>query len=273
MSSTVGDVVEVVTAPLTRSVRTGGTRAAVEPPSFGVQAAPDGGQSVGRACALIDVALHHAQLRESFRGARRVTRTPTVTSGLPTTGPAEPELDPAAWMLAEALHPVAAREEDQAELETSRRAASALAPAEGARDQAPATDVGPLVETLGLPAATLERAALGLAADLVDVAWRVGIDLEARTPMARPEMIVPYDPEFLGDGFDVPLPQLGDALSAAALRGGEVIDYTHYSLVMQQPRRVAVYTAHNVDAAHMVRVNDRHPWRMDERIGEFQLGP
>ena len=91
--------------------------------------------------------------------------------------------------------------------------------------------------------------------------------------MARPEMIVPYDPGFLGDGFVVPLPQLGDAVSASALRGGEVVDYTHYSLVMHAPRRVAIFTAHNVDAAHMVRVRNRHPWQMDERIGEFQLGP
>jgi endonuclease G len=169
-------------------------------------------------------------------------------------------------MVAQALHPVAAGEAEQAELEVSRRAAALLAPVS-------APELGPLVETLGLPPATVERGALGLAAELVETARRVGIDLEARTPMARPEMIIPYDPGFLGDGFDVPLPGLGDAARGAALRGGEVIDYTHFSLVMHVPRRVAVYTAHNIDAAQMVRVDARHPWRMDERIGEYQLGP
>ncbi len=92
--------------------------------------------------------------------------------------------------------------------------------------------------------------------------------------MARPELIVPYDPGFLGDGFVVPLPALTPALRASAFADGSVIDYTHYSLVMHRGRRVAVFTAHNLDASRAVRgISGGLDWKMDERVGEYQLGP
>jgi endonuclease G len=238
---------------------------AAGPPPVGISRGADAGPSFGHACTLIDTALHHAKLREWFRTAYQpATKTSTASTSVPA-GTA-PVVDPAERMLAQAVHPVAAQEENQAELEASRRTgAVATTPV--------AQEIGRLVEALGLPPATLERAALGLAADLVVAARRFGIDLDARTPMAQPEIIVPYDPLFLGDGFNVPLPRLGDTLRASALYGGEVINYTYFSLVMHATRRVAIYTAHNVDAARMVRVRERHPWQMDERVGEFQLGP
>jgi endonuclease G len=92
--------------------------------------------------------------------------------------------------------------------------------------------------------------------------------------MAKPEMLIPYDPNFLGDGFVVPLPTLTLPLAAAAFSEGTVLDYTHFSLVMHKCRRVAVFTAHNVDASRTVRgISGGLDWKMDERVGEYQLGP
>jgi endonuclease G len=91
--------------------------------------------------------------------------------------------------------------------------------------------------------------------------------------MSRPELIIPYDPKFLGDDFVVPVPALSDALLAQAFANGAMLDYTHFSLIMHATRRVAIVTAHNVDASRAVRVRGGLTWRLDERAGEHQLGP
>lgn len=91
--------------------------------------------------------------------------------------------------------------------------------------------------------------------------------------MSRPELIIPYNPKFLGDDFVVPVPALSDALRAAAFANGAVLDYTHFSLIMHATRRVAIVTAHNVDASRSVRVKGGLTWLQDERAGEHQLGP
>jgi endonuclease G len=91
--------------------------------------------------------------------------------------------------------------------------------------------------------------------------------------MSRPELIIPYDPKFLGDDFVVPVPTLSHALQAVAFADGAVLDYTHYSLIMHAMRRVAIVTAHNVDASRSVRVKGGLTWQLDERAGEHQLGP
>jgi endonuclease G len=91
--------------------------------------------------------------------------------------------------------------------------------------------------------------------------------------MAKPDLIIPYDPGFLGDGFNVHLPRLTDALRMSAFANGNVLDYTHFSLVMHEHRRIAIYAAANIDASHMVKVSKAPTWHMDERVGEHQLGP
>lgn len=125
----------------------------------------------------------------------------------------------------------------------------------------------------------------------------VGIGGEQPEPVARPEgsgrvapsveadelagvsvsptLVVPYDPEFLGGGFSVPLPVLGERSRQAALSGGRVHDYTHFSLVMHEQRRTAMFTACNIDAAHVVRLGRTGlPWMYDPRLPtELQLGP
>lgn len=90
--------------------------------------------------------------------------------------------------------------------------------------------------------------------------------------MARPTLIIPYDPDFLGDGFYVPMPTLGPAARARALDDGRVFDYTHYSLVMDRERRTAMFAANNIDAARKVQVGGGLSWQMDERVGDGQLG-
>ncbi|MER8786007.1 DNA/RNA non-specific endonuclease [Mesorhizobium sp. M1006] len=90
--------------------------------------------------------------------------------------------------------------------------------------------------------------------------------------MARPELIIPYDPGFLGDGFRVPMPTLSEGARARAVGSGQVFDYTHYSLVMDRDRRTAMLTANNIDAAHKVQIGGGLTWMMDERLGEDQLG-
>jgi len=90
--------------------------------------------------------------------------------------------------------------------------------------------------------------------------------------MARPDLIVPYDPAFLGDGFLVPMPSLRPAARARAVRDGEVFDYTHFSLVMDRDRRTAMLAANNIDAANKVQIGGGLTWKMDERVGAHQLG-
>jgi endonuclease G len=90
--------------------------------------------------------------------------------------------------------------------------------------------------------------------------------------MAQPELIIPYDPNFLGDGFRVPMPTLTDAARARAVGSGQVFDYTHYSLVMHRDRRTAMLTANNIDASRKVQIGGGLTWYMDERVGEYQLG-
>lgn len=90
-----------------------------------------------------------------------------------------------------------------------------------------------------------------------------------------PPIVIPYDPDFLGEGFPVPLPGLSASARSEAFDGGRVVDYVHYSLVMNQRRRTATYTACNVDASQMVRLGRSGlPWSLDSRIpAQAQLGP
>ncbi|TWT27080.1 DNA/RNA non-specific endonuclease [Planomicrobium sp. CPCC 101110] len=87
-----------------------------------------------------------------------------------------------------------------------------------------------------------------------------------------------YDPEFLGAGFEVPLPELTAEIShdqALTKEGKAVLDYTHFSIAMSKTRRLAFYTAVNIDGNELVDVkrgNDK--WYFDPRLDEaFQSGP
>jgi endonuclease G len=86
-----------------------------------------------------------------------------------------------------------------------------------------------------------------------------------------------YNPQFLGP--TIPLPQLAEshAEDVVPLKdgAGSVLDYTHFSVVLSKSRRLAFFTAVNIDGAQskkLSRKNDR--WYFDPRIETyFQSGP
>lgn len=105
-----------------------------------------------------------------------------------------------------------------------------------------------------------------------------------------------YDPAFLGGGaLMVPLPGLPAALAddvAPVVGGGSVLAYQNFSVVMSASRRLAVFSAANIDGARWMALarGDRDParplapgiepeaaadpWFFDPRIDRaLQLGP
>jgi len=87
-----------------------------------------------------------------------------------------------------------------------------------------------------------------------------------------------YDQKFLGDGFEVPMPELGKdrALDVAETdKGDKVLNYTHFSVVMSKSRRLAYYTASNIDGKNRIELKrSGDKWYYDPRISkEYQCGP
>lgn len=85
-----------------------------------------------------------------------------------------------------------------------------------------------------------------------------------------------YDAAFLGLGKEVPLPPVRNGADVSeTLDGGKKLDYTHFSIVMSRSRRLAYYSAVNIDGSQLVSVqrsNDK--WYFDPRLArEFQSGP
>lgn len=86
-----------------------------------------------------------------------------------------------------------------------------------------------------------------------------------------------YNVAFLGEGeLVVSLPELpqsmtSDALvvspNAAGLKRYE-LPYTHYSVVMNRSRRMAFYSAVNIDGSQLVSVPETRNWHADSRIPE-----
>lgn len=92
-----------------------------------------------------------------------------------------------------------------------------------------------------------------------------------------------YDEEFLG--VAVPMPSVADVSAVVALDdgSGHVIPYEHFSVVMHATRRLALFTASNVDGSKEAKrpeegrdysrrglsglgVNDQEKWVLDPRI-------
>jgi endonuclease G, mitochondrial len=98
-----------------------------------------------------------------------------------------------------------------------------------------------------------------------------------------------YDPDFIG--VPVPLPTVTDPSMVARMDDGEhVIPYHHFSLVMHRKRRLALFTASNVDASARRKKpepskrysrkalgglgdHDMERWFVDPRIPETQQLP
>jgi len=89
-----------------------------------------------------------------------------------------------------------------------------------------------------------------------------------------------YDPSFLGEGKrSVPLPELSEGLVAEATprtdaEGEYVLPYHHFSLVMSKERKLAIFTAVNIDGASAQRIRrDPDRWSLDPRLPiELQTG-
>ena len=88
-----------------------------------------------------------------------------------------------------------------------------------------------------------------------------------------------YDPQFLGPGaWEVPLPALSDALAPLAainsLATGDpryVLPYHHFSVVLNIERRLAFYTAVNIDGASGLRLRrETDHWFFDPRVPQEQ---
>ncbi|MBO3662163.1 DNA/RNA non-specific endonuclease [Microbacterium stercoris] len=81
-------------------------------------------------------------------------------------------------------------------------------------------------------------------------------------------MALGYDPDFLT--LPVPLPGLG----RDAERDAAVLDYVHFTVVLDRVRRLARLTAVNIDGAALVDVPRGDDWRLDDRVpAEWQAGP
>jgi endonuclease G len=84
-----------------------------------------------------------------------------------------------------------------------------------------------------------------------------------------------YDADFLGtDALSIPLPVLPDDLLALAAHNelgaaepAHVLHYHHFSLVVNRERRLAFFTAVNIDGATSMRLKrERDRWFTDPRI-------
>ena len=76
-----------------------------------------------------------------------------------------------------------------------------------------------------------------------------------------------YDESFLGNDISIPIPKLNETLLKDALNEGQVFDYEHFSLVMSQSRKFALFTAHNVDRSSIKKGLGSISWRKDPEIG------
>lgn len=153
-------------------------------------------------------------------------------------------------------------------------AGTTLSPAVTANGQV--TMVIPLQIHLQLGGGAAPSAALATAAATDTPAFAVQIDPDYATREG-------YDPEFLGSGeLSVPLPRLSTAQQsdAARIRNPQTgtdpheLKYHHFSVVMNGKRRLAFFTAVNIDgrsASSPPREKDR--WSFDPRIGhDEQVG-
>ncbi len=100
-------------------------------------------------------------------------------------------------------------------------------------------------------------------ADRVTVPGLVGTAAEA-FPASRWDGVAGYDPEFLGQRLDLPLPPGGAGVREVA--GRPDLPYTHFSVVMHADRRLAMVTAANLDGLRLRPLPRSGDWRVDPRI-------
>lgn len=85
-----------------------------------------------------------------------------------------------------------------------------------------------------------------------------------------------YDPAFLGADSVVPLPTMSSDVIAKLARNSQPIDglpdyilpYEHFSLVMHKERKLAIFTAVNIDGKQLYKIDRNDHWVKDPRIDE-----
>ncbi|MER2090356.1 MAG: DNA/RNA non-specific endonuclease, partial [Sporosarcina sp.] len=86
-----------------------------------------------------------------------------------------------------------------------------------------------------------------------------------------------YDTQFLGEDYEVPHPKFQSDLEqdiALLKDGSNVLQYTHFSIVMSKSRRLAYYTVVNIDGNQLMKIGRNDKWYLDSRIEtEYQCGP
>lgn len=86
-----------------------------------------------------------------------------------------------------------------------------------------------------------------------------------------------YDTKFLGDDYVLPLPTFRSDIEqdiAQLKDGSNVLNYTHFSIVMSKSRRLAYYTVVNIDGNQIKKIKRNDKWYLDPRIElEYQCGP
>ncbi|MDD1753861.1 MAG: DNA/RNA non-specific endonuclease [Methanotrichaceae archaeon] len=87
-----------------------------------------------------------------------------------------------------------------------------------------------------------------------------------------------YDPNFLSCEHHLGLPTLAADLQpkiANLKEDGEVLTYHHFSIVMNAERRLAFFTAVNIDGRQLQNIErNRDKWYIDQRLDKrFQAGP
>ncbi|MEH7844460.1 DNA/RNA non-specific endonuclease [Bacillus safensis] len=93
----------------------------------------------------------------------------------------------------------------------------------------------------------------------------------------RFESMSGYDPQFLGERYTIAHPTLRADLKSdvAELNGGagNILNYTHFSIIMSKSRRLAFYTVVNIDGMQLKEVGRDDNWRFDPRIDrKYQVG-
>ncbi|MBD8497947.1 DNA/RNA non-specific endonuclease [Paenibacillus sp. CAU 1523] len=95
--------------------------------------------------------------------------------------------------------------------------------------------------------------------------------------LERFESLAGYNPQFLGDNHTVPHPTLRTDIKSDAAElnggGGNILNYTHFSIVMSKSRRLAFYTVVNIDGKQLKNIGRDDNWRYDPRIDrDYQIG-
>jgi len=90
-----------------------------------------------------------------------------------------------------------------------------------------------------------------------------------------------YNPDFLGQGSVVPLPTMSSEVEAVLARNSQPVDglppylmpYEHFSLAMHKERKLALFTAVNINGNELYSISRDDHWVKDPRINaSYQTG-